>query len=410
MTAAAVALAEERGALCILEPPAAWSTVDQAVAGASAPAFLRSPNAAMYFPRLAGPGPLRGPAGAVAGVIARSDVLRGVWAAPAGVEAALRWVDELSVPVSDAENGRLNSLGVNCLRNFAGAGPVVWGARTTADESDADWKYVNVRRLGLFLEQSLSRGLQWAVFEPNDEPLWGRIRAEAGAFLDDLFHRCAFVGTTPREAYFVKCDGDTTTQDDIDNGRINLVVGFAPSRPAEFVNLRIGLVAPTTTHASDAPAAGATWYAGCCEVCPGPRQRSPRAERARWVGWLEQTAPPPGRRRPTSRRSGGSRRPEPLDADVAGGHARLDEEGGGGVGEAAGAADVGARRGRRQVGEGQPARWAGRRRRGSAGCRPPSRPGRAARRRRAGPPGTAPRPPGAAGGPGPGGGPGGAWP
>jgi phage tail sheath protein FI len=248
VTAAAVALAEERGALCILEPPAAWSTVDQAVAGASAPAFLRSPNAAMYFPRLAGPGPLRGPAGAVAGVIARSDVLRGVWAAPAGVEAALRWVEELSVPVSDAENGRLNSRGVNCLRNFAGAGPVVWGARTTADESDADWKYVNVRRLGLFLEQSLSRGLQWAVFEPNDEPLWGRIRAEAGAFLDDLFHRCAFVGTTPREAYFVKCDGDTTTQDDVDNGRINLVVGFAPSRPAEFVTLRIGLVAPTTTH------------------------------------------------------------------------------------------------------------------------------------------------------------------
>lgn len=247
VTAAAVAVAEERGAMCILEPPPAWSTVDQAVAGASSPSFLRSPNAAMYFPRIAGPGPPRGPAGAVAGVFARSDVLRGVWAAPAGVEAALRWVDELSVPVSDAENGRLNPLGVNCLRNFAGAGPVVWGARTTADEHAADWKYVNVRRMGLFLEQSLSRGLEWAVFEPNDEPLWGHIRAEAGAFLDDLFHRCAFAGTTPREAYFVKCDRETTTQDDVDKGMVNVVVGFAPARPAEFVDLTIRLAAPRST-------------------------------------------------------------------------------------------------------------------------------------------------------------------
>ena len=243
VTAAAVGLAEERGAICILDPPAAWATVDQAVAGASAPAFPRSPNAAMYFPRIAGPGPVRGPAGAVAGVFARSDVLRGVWAAPAGVEAALRWVDELSVPVSDAENGRLNPLGVNCLRNFAGAGPVVWGARTT-DDTDADWKFVNVRRMALFLEQSLSRGLEWVSVEPNDEPLWGRIRAEAGAFLDDLFHRCAFAGTTPREAYFVKCDRDTISQDDIDSGVVNVVAGFAPARPAEFVRLTIRLAAP----------------------------------------------------------------------------------------------------------------------------------------------------------------------
>ena len=243
VTAAAVALAEDRGALCILEPPAAWSTVDQAVAAASSPAFLRSPNAAMYFPRLAGPGPSRGPAGAVAGVIARSDVLRGVWAAPAGVEAALRWVDELSVAVSDADNGRLNPLGVNCLRNFAGAGPVVWGARTTAADTDADWKYVNVRRTAVFVEQSLSRGLEWAVFEPNDEPLWGRIRSEAGAFLDDLFHRSAFAGTTPREAYFVKCDRETTTQEDIEKGMVNVVVGFAPARPAEFVTVTIRLAA-----------------------------------------------------------------------------------------------------------------------------------------------------------------------
>ena len=252
LTAAAVALGEERGAICILEPPASWSTVDQAVAGASSSAFLRSPNAAMYFPRIAGPGPVRGPAGAVAGVLARSDVLRGVWAAPAGVEAALRWVDELTVPVSDAQNGRLNPLGVNCLRNFAGAGPVVWGARTTADDTDAEWKYVNVRRTALFLEQSLSRGLEWAVFEPNDEPLWGRIRAEAGAFLDDLFRRRAFSGTTQREAFFVKCDRDTTTQDDVDKGFVNVVVGFAPARPSEFVHLTIRLAAPTP-GSSDPP-------------------------------------------------------------------------------------------------------------------------------------------------------------
>lgn len=251
VSAAAVALAEERGAICILDPPAAWATVDQAVAGALAPAFPRSPNAATYFPRIAGPGPLRGPAGAVAGVIARSDVLRGVWASPAGVEATLRWVEELDVPVSDAENGRLNPLGVNCLRNFAGAGPVVWGARTT-DDTSAEWKYVNVRRTALFLEQSLSRGLEWAVFEPNDEPLWGRIRAEAGAFLDDLFRRRAFAGTTPRDAYFVKCDRETITQHDIDTGVVNVVIGFAPVRPAEYICLTIRLAAPAPAG-GDAP-------------------------------------------------------------------------------------------------------------------------------------------------------------
>lgn len=245
LTAAAVALAEERGAFCILEPPPTWSNVDQAVAGASSSAFLRSPNAAVYFPRIAGPGPQRGPAGAVAGVFARSDVLRGVWAAPAGVEAALRWVEELSAPVSDADNGRLNPLGVNCLRNFAGAGPVVWGARTTAGGGDADWKYVNVRRTALFLLHSLSKGLEWAAFEPNDEPLWARIRTEAGTFLDDLFRRSAFGGVTPREAYYVKCDRDTTTQDDADRGVVNLVVGFAPARPNEFVDLTIRLAAAT---------------------------------------------------------------------------------------------------------------------------------------------------------------------
>lgn len=248
VTTAAVALAEDRGALCILDAPAGWANIGQAVAGASSSAFPHSPNAAVYFPRIAAPGPLRGPAGAVAGVIARSDVSRGVWAPPAGVEASLRWIDELDVPVSDADSGRLNPLGVNCLRRFAGAGPVVWGARTTAGEGQSEWKYVSVRRLALFLEHSLSKGLEWATFEPNDEPLWARIRSEAGAFLDDLFHRSAFAGATPRDAYFVRCDRDTTTQDDVDNGVVNLVVGFAATRPAEFVDLRIRLVAGASSR------------------------------------------------------------------------------------------------------------------------------------------------------------------
>ena len=240
--AAGVALAEERGAICILDPPAAWSTVAQAVAGAASPAFLRSRNAAMYFPRIAQPGPLRGPAGVVAGVMARGDVTRGVWATPAGLDAGLRGVTALDIPVGDADNARLNPLGVNCLRTFAGTGPVVWGARTT-DTTDPEWKFVNVRRMALFLERSIDQGTTWTVFEPNAEPLWARIRTEAGAFLDDLLRREAFAGTSARDAYFVKCDRDTTSQDDISDGRVNVTLGFAPLRPAEYVVIRFGLAA-----------------------------------------------------------------------------------------------------------------------------------------------------------------------
>lgn len=243
---AAIAAAEARGALCILDPPPAWSTVELAAEGANGPAFPRSPNAAVYFPRIADPGPHRGPAGAVAGVLARFDILRGVWTSPAGVEANLRGVEALDVPVNDAGSGVLNPLGVNCLRTFAGAGPVVWGARTTAG-ADSEWKYVNVRRTALFIEQSLTRGMQWALFEPNDEQLWARVRAEAGAFLDGLFRQDAFRGSTPRDAYFVKCDGDTTSQADIDDGVVNVVAGFAPLRPAEFVTLHLRLPAATAT-------------------------------------------------------------------------------------------------------------------------------------------------------------------
>lgn len=239
---AAIAAAEARGALCILDPPAAWTTVELAAAGVSSPDFVRSPNAAVYFPRIAGPGPLRGPAGAVAGVLARFDVLRGVWTSPAGVEAGLRGVEALQVDVDDAGNGVLNPLGINCLRTFAGAGPVVWGARTTAG-SDSEWKYVSLRRTADFLEHSLSRGLQWALFEPNDERLWARIRADAGAFLEGLYRDDAFTGSTAGDAYFVKCDSGTTTQEEVEQGMVHVVVGFAPLRAREFVTLHLRLPA-----------------------------------------------------------------------------------------------------------------------------------------------------------------------
>ena len=234
VVAAAVAAAEARGALCILEPPAGWSTVDLAAAGVTDPGFPRSPNAAVYFPRIAGPGPARGPAGAVAGVMARFDVLRGVWTSPAGVEADLRGVDALEVEVRDVDQDVLNPLGVNCLRTFAGAGPVVWGARTTAGDQ-SEWKHVPVRRMFLFIRHSIERSTQWVASEPNDERLWARLRAEAGAFLDGLYRDGAFRGSTPRDAYFVKCDGEPTTQ------IVNVVVGFAPLRPAEFVTLELRL-------------------------------------------------------------------------------------------------------------------------------------------------------------------------
>jgi phage tail sheath protein FI len=151
----------------------------------------------------------------------------------------------LTDPMSDAENGRLNPHGVNCLRTLPVYGTVVWGARTMDgdDQRASEWKYVPVRRMALFLEESLFRGTQWVVFEPNDEPLWSQIRLNIGAFMQTLFRQGAFQGRTPREAYFVKCDRETTTQADINRGVVNIHVGFAPLKPAEFVVLRIQQIA-----------------------------------------------------------------------------------------------------------------------------------------------------------------------
>ena len=179
--------------------------------------------------------------GSVAGVFARTDAQRGVWKAPAGLDAGLAGVSARTVPMTDMENGQLNPLGVNCLRAMPGTGPVIWGSRTLrgADRlADSDWKYIPVRRLALFMEESIFRGTQWAVFEPNDEPLWSQLRMNIGAFLQTLFRQGAFQGTSPRDAYFVKCDRSTTTQTDVNNGIVNIIIGYAPLKPAEFVILK----------------------------------------------------------------------------------------------------------------------------------------------------------------------------
>ena len=176
----------------------------------------------------------------VAGICAATDASRGVWKAPAGTNAALTGATGLEVVLTDKQNGILNPQGVNCIRSMP-AGYLVWGARTIAgfDNSGTQWTYVPVRRMALFLEESLYRGTQWAVFEPNDEPLWAQIRMNLNAFMMGLFTQGAFEGSTPSDAFFVKSDSETTTQADIDNGIVNIVVGFAPLRPAEFVVITI---------------------------------------------------------------------------------------------------------------------------------------------------------------------------
>lgn len=205
-------------------------------------------DAAVYYPRIRHADPLRGgqlatfaPGGAVAGVFARTDGSRGVWKAPAGLEAGLTGVVGLEKTLTNDDNGKLNPSGYNALRSFRDAGSVVWGARTLrgSDVLSDDYKYVPVRRLALFLQESLYRGTQWVVFEPNDEPLWAQIRLSVGAFMQDLFRRGAFQGSSPREAFFVRCDAETTTQYDIDRGIVNVHVGFAPLKPAEFVIISI---------------------------------------------------------------------------------------------------------------------------------------------------------------------------
>jgi hypothetical protein len=148
------------------------------------------------------------------------------------------------VKLTDLENGVLNKLGVNCARSFV-SGFVNWGARTMdgADDLGSEWKYIPIRRLALFIEESLYRGTQWVVFEPNDEPLWARVRLNVGAFMNGLFRQGAFQGSTPGQAFYVKCDAETTTQADRNLGIVNIEVGFAPLKPAEFVVIKIQQIA-----------------------------------------------------------------------------------------------------------------------------------------------------------------------
>lgn len=247
---AATAYCEKRRAMMIVDPPSGWTSVASAREGVGA--LGTSKNAAVFFPRLKKPDALRenqlgtfAPSGAIAGIMARTDAQRGVWKAPAGLDATLNGVTGFSVPLTDDENGQLNPLGVNCLRAFPAAGRVVWGARTLQgnDQLASEWKYIPVRRLALYLEESLYRGTQWVVFEPNDEPLWAQIRLNVGAFMNNLFRQGAFQGTAAKDAYFVKCDKETTTQNDINQGIVNIIVGYAPLKPAEFVILKFQQIA-----------------------------------------------------------------------------------------------------------------------------------------------------------------------
>jgi hypothetical protein len=205
-------------------------------------------NAAFYFPWVEAPDAmLQGrkrafpPSGFIAGIYARTDSQRGVWKAPAGIDASLTTALGVTQRLNDTETGVLNIRAVNCIRNFPVYGTVAWGARTLRgnNEVGSEWKYIPVRRTALYIEESLYRGLKWVVFEPNDEPLWAQIRLNVGAFMHNLFRQGAFQGSSPKDAYFVKCDKETTTQNDINLGIVNIIVGFAPLKPAEFVIVKI---------------------------------------------------------------------------------------------------------------------------------------------------------------------------
>jgi phage tail sheath protein FI len=238
----ASAFCQRRRAVLLVDAAPTVNSVTKALPAAKKLRIgLAKDHSALYWPRVeVNPDGTRrfiDPSGSIAGLMARIDASRGVWKAPAGVEAELRGTLGLEVTMSDTENGLLNPEAVNAIRIFPN-GLVSWGARTMDgfdNSGNDDYKYLPVRRLALFIAESLQRGLKFAVFEPNDEPLWAQIRLAAGGFMNTLFRRGAFQGSTAREAYFVKVDSETTTQNDINLGIVNVVVGFAPVKPAEFV-------------------------------------------------------------------------------------------------------------------------------------------------------------------------------
>lgn len=256
----ALAFCERKLAFVILDPPVQDSAdgyglanlplIGDDIQGSTVP---KSTNGAMYFPYLQSGDPLTGnvldlpPSGSVAGMFATTDNNRGVWKAPAGLQTTI--LNTIGVVdtgrMTDARQGTLNPLGVNCLRDFPGIGTVIFGSRTLVTENPAfeEWRYVSVRRMALFLEQTLRNNLTWVVFEPNDDPLWVAIRTSIESFMLSLFHQGAFQGDTPSQAFQVLCDSTTTTQQDIDNGIVNIVVAFAPLKPAEFVIIKIAQLA-----------------------------------------------------------------------------------------------------------------------------------------------------------------------
>lgn len=244
----ALTYCQRRRAFMILDVPARIDTMQEIRDWIDDNAGFRHRNAATYFPRLLIPDPENdflprsvGASGTIAGIYARTDSTRGVWKAPAGLDARLRGVSELDFKMTDAENGSINPIGVNAIRVFPVHGQVVWGARTLdgADVAASEWKYVSVRRTALMIEESLFRGTKWVVFEPNDEPTWAKVRQNVGAFMMGLFRQGAFQGSTPEKAFYVKCDGETTTANDRNLGIVNVEVGFAPLKPAEFVVIKI---------------------------------------------------------------------------------------------------------------------------------------------------------------------------
>ncbi len=208
--------------------------------------FNRTDMAAVYWPHLEVLDPVGAgqnativlpPSSTVAGLFARTDARRGVWKAPAGTEVTVGGIKALEWELLDKHQDDLNPQGVNCIRPIPGAGTVIWGARTLRPSSE--WRYVPVRRTAMFLRKSIYNGIQWAVFEPNDDDLWTSLRATIGAFMETQFRNGAFAGTSSREAYFVKCDSETTTEIDQAAGIVNILVGFAPLRPAEFVVVKL---------------------------------------------------------------------------------------------------------------------------------------------------------------------------
>jgi uncharacterized protein len=248
----------KRRAFLLVDPPLSWKQQDTLISEAAQKVTelnlngTDARNAAVFYPRVLQSDPLKDghvssavPSGIIAGLMARTDAQRGVWKAPAGIDAGLNGINGLEVTLTDGQNGTLNQVGINCLRNFPIYGRVAWGSRTLrgADQAADEYKYIPVRRTALFIEESLFRGLKWVVFEPNDEPLWAQIRLNVGAFMNNLFRQGAFQGRSPREAYFVKCDNESTTQNDINLGIVNVLVGFAPLKPAEFVIVKLQQIA-----------------------------------------------------------------------------------------------------------------------------------------------------------------------